>query len=78
MATIQYRELRRRYELDGPDQDRQASVARPWPQGTSSPRISASATWPRGSCPTGTSGSALLDPRNAGGVSLLEAGEAST
>ena len=55
--SIKYRELKRRYELDGAQRPSTICPSR-FARSICGPRISASAIWPRRSCPTGTSGSA--------------------
>lgn len=75
MATIRYRELRRRYELDGPDKTvrhlREALT-----QGHLKPEDFSIRDLAEALVPDGHEWVRLMDPRSSGGVSLLEAGEA--
>ena len=74
MATIQYRELRRRYDLDGPDKTvRHLSEA--LAEGDLRPEDFSLRDLAEGLVPDGHHWVRMLDPRNAGGVSLTEAGE---
>ena len=75
MSTIRYRELRRRYQLDGPDKTvehlREAIT-----QGHLKPEDFSLRDLAEGLVPVGGEWVRTLDPRTAGGVHLLEAGEA--
>ena len=74
MATIKYRELRRRYELDGAEKTvRHLSEA--LEQRHLQPEDFSLRDLAEGLVPDGHGWVRSLDPRNAGGVNLLEAGE---
>jgi hypothetical protein len=75
MATIKYRELRRRYELDGP-QKTVKHLSEALDEGHLRPEDFSLRDLAEALVPDGHEWVRLLDPRNAGGVSLLEAGEA--
>ncbi|MGQ9576482.1 MAG: phage major capsid protein [Thermoguttaceae bacterium] len=74
MATIRYRELRRRYQLDGPDRTvqhlREALAHKQLRPEDFSLRDLA-----EGLVPDGSEWVRMLDPRSAGGVQLVEAEE---
>jgi len=75
VATIRYRELRRRYQLDGPEKTvRHLSEA--LAQGDLKPDDFSIRDLAEGLVPEGHEWVRTMDPRNPGGVSLLEAGEA--
>jgi hypothetical protein len=74
VGTIQYRELRRRYELDGPEKTvRHLSEA--LAQRHLKPEDFSLRDLAEGLVPDGHQWVRALDPRSAGGVSVLEAGE---
>jgi len=75
VATIRYRELRRRYQADGAEKTvrhlREALA-----QGHLKPEDFSIRDLAEGLVPEGHEWVRLMDPRNPGGVNLLEAGEA--
>lgn len=74
MATIKYRELRRRYELDGPEKTvRHLSEA--LAEGQLKPEDFSLRDLAEGLVPDGHQWVRSLDPRNCGSVSVLEAGD---
>ncbi len=75
MSTIRYRELQRRYQLDGPDKTVQ-HLREALTQGHLKPEDFSLRDLAEGLVPDGCEWVRLLDPRSAGGVHLLEAGEA--
>lgn len=75
MATIKYRELRRRYELDGPQQTVK-HLSEALEAGHLKPEDFSLRDLAEALVPDGHEWVRMLDPRNSGGVSLLEAGEA--
>ena len=75
MATIRYREIKRRYQLDGPDKTVQ-HLREALTQGQLKPEDFSLRDLAEGLVPEGCEWVRMLDPRNAGGVHLLEAGEA--
>jgi hypothetical protein len=74
VATIKYRELRRRYELDGP-QSTVKHLSEALGQGHLKPEDFSLRDLAETLVPDGHQWVRMLDPRNSGGVSLLEAGE---
>ncbi len=74
MATIRYRELRRRYELDGPDKTVK-HLFEALGQGELKPEDFSLRDLAEGLVPDGHQWVRMMDPRNAGGVNVLEAGE---
>lgn len=75
MATIKYRELRRRYELDGP-QPTVKHLSEALDQRQLKPEDFSLRDLAEALVPDGHEWVRMLDPRNSGGVSLLEAGDA--
>lgn len=75
MATIKYRELRRRYQLDGPA-GTVKHLSEALGQGHLRPEDFSLRDLAEGLVPDGHEWVRLLDPRSSGGVSVLEAGEA--
>jgi hypothetical protein len=74
VATIKYRELRRRYELDGPEKTVQ-HLSEALAQRHLKPEDFSLRDLAEGLVPDGHRWVRALDPRDAGGVSVLEAGE---
>jgi hypothetical protein len=75
VPTIRYRELKRRYQLDGPDKTVQ-HLREALTQGHLKPEDFSLRDLAEGLVPDGCEWVRMLDPRSAGGVHLLEAGEA--
>jgi len=75
VATIKYRELRRRYELDGP-QPTVKHLCEALREGQLKPEDFSLRDLAEALVPDGHEWVRMLDPRNSGGVSLLEAGDA--
>lgn len=74
MATIRYRELRRQYELDGPEKT-VAHLSEALTEGQLKPEDFSIRDLAEGLVPDGHDWVRSMDPRSAGGVNLLEAGE---
>ncbi len=74
MATIKYRELRRRYELDGADKTVQ-HLSEALAQKQLRPDDFSLRDLAESLVPDGHHWVRMLDPRNSGSVGLLEAGE---
>ena len=74
MRAIKYRELRRRYELDGPQQTVK-HLSEALAQGHLKPEDFSLRDLAEALVPDGREWVSTLDPRSSGGVSLLEAGE---
>ena len=74
MATIKYRELRRRYQLDGPAKTVQ-HLSEALAQRHLRPEDFSLRDLAEGLVPDGAQWVRMLDPRSAGGVHVLEAGE---
>jgi hypothetical protein len=74
VATIKYRELRRRYDLDGPEKT-VAHLSEALAEGHLKPEDFSLRDLAEGLVPDGHQWVRALDPRNAGGVNVLEAGE---
>ena len=74
MATIRYRELRRRYELDGPDKT-VGHLREALDQGDLRPDDFSLRDLAEGLVPDGHQWVRMMDPRNAGGVNILESGD---
>jgi len=74
VATIRYRELRRRYQLDGPDKTVK-HLAEAIGQGQLKPDDFSIRDLAEGLVPDGHEWVRMMDPRNTGGVNLLEASE---
>jgi hypothetical protein len=74
VATIKYRELRRRYELDGAEKTVQ-HLSEALDQGQLKPDDFSLRDLAESLVPNGHDWVRMLDPRNSGGVGLLEAGE---
>lgn len=74
MATIKYRELRRRYELDGAEKTVQ-HLSEALAQGQLKPDDFSIRDLAEGLVPDGHQWVRLMDPRQSGGVNLLEAGD---
>ena len=74
MATIKYRELRRRFELDGPDKTVN-HLTEALASGQLKPIDFSLRDLAEGLIPDGHGWVRTLDPRGSGGVSLLEAGD---
>jgi len=74
VTTIRYRELRRQYEMDGA-QKTVAHLSEALAQGDLRPEDFSLRDLAEGLIPDGHEWVRGLDPRNTGGVSLLEAGE---
>lgn len=72
MGTIRYRELRRRYELDGPDKTVQ-HLSESLSQGQLRPEDFSIRDLAESLVPDGREWVRMMDPRNAGGVHLSEA-----
>jgi len=75
VATIRYRELRRRYQLDGPEKTVQ-HLREALAEGKLRPDDFSLRDLAEGLVPDGSEWVRMMDPRNPGGVHLLEAGEA--
>lgn len=75
MATIRYRELRRRYELDGAERT-VSHLSEALAEGHLKAEDFSLRDLAEGLIPDGHQWVRSLDPRSAGGVSLLESGEA--
>lgn len=75
MTTIKYRELRRRYELDGARQTVK-HLSEAISQGHLKPEDFSLRDLAEALVPEGREWLRLLDPRSSGGVNLVEAGEA--
>jgi hypothetical protein len=75
VATIRYRELRRRYQADGPEKT-VSHLREALTQGDLKPEDFSIRDLAEGLVPDGHEWVRTMDPRNAGGVSLLEVGEA--
>ena len=78
MTAIKYRELKRRYELDGPEKTVAASVARPWPKAQLKPEDFSIRELAEGLVPDGREWVRRWIRAAPAACSLLEAGEAST
>lgn len=74
MATIRYRELRRQYKLDGPDKTVK-HLSEALAEGHLKPEDFSIRDLAEGLVPDGHEWVRNMDPRNAGGVNLMEAGE---
>lgn len=74
MATIRYRELRRRYELDGPEKT-VGHLREALDQGDLKPDDFSLRDLAEGLVPDGHQWVRMMDPRNAGGVNILESGD---
>ncbi len=74
MATIKYRELRRRYELDGPEKTVK-HLSEALSQGQLEPEDFSLRDLAEGLIPDGHQWVRMLDPRSVGSVNILEAGE---
>ncbi|MBN1590944.1 MAG: hypothetical protein JW888_15630 [Pirellulales bacterium] len=74
MATIRYRELRRQYELDGPEKT-VAHLSEALAEGDLKPEDFSLRDLAEGLVPDGHEWVRDMDPRAAGGVSLLESGD---
>ncbi len=74
MAAIKYRELRRRYDLDGPEKTVK-HLSEALAQGHLKPEDFSLRDLAEGVVPDGHEWVRTLDPRTGGGVSVLEAGE---
>ena len=74
MATIKYRELRRRYELDGPEKTVR-HLKESLTEGHLKPEDFSLRDLAEGLVPDGHQWVRMLDPRNAGSVNVLEAGD---
>ena len=74
MATIKYRELRRRYQLDGPAKTVQ-HLSEALAQRHLRPEDFSLRDLAEGLVPDGAQWVRMLDPRSSGGVHVLEAGE---
>ncbi len=74
MKTIKYRELRRRYELDGPDKTVK-HLSEALAEGHLRPEDFSLRDLAESLVPDGHQWVRMLDPRSSGGVSVLEAGE---
>ncbi|NUQ66071.1 MAG: hypothetical protein HUU20_26720 [Pirellulales bacterium] len=74
MRTIKYRELRRRYELDGPEKTVK-HLCEALAEGHLKPEDFSLRDLAEGLVPDGHLWVRMLDPRNSSGVSVLEAGE---
>jgi len=74
VATIRYRELRRQYELDGPEKT-VAHLSEALTEGQLKPEDFSIRDLAEGLVPDGHDWVRSMDPRSAGGVNLLEAGE---
>ncbi|MCG8587518.1 MAG: hypothetical protein MI757_22655, partial [Pirellulales bacterium] len=74
MSSINYRELRRRYELDGPQQTTQ-HLTEALSEGHLQPEDFSIRDLAEGLIPDGHNWVRSLDPRSTGGVNLLEAGD---
>jgi len=74
VATIKYRELRRRYQLDGPAKTVQ-HLSEALAQRHLRPEDFSLRDLAEGLVPDGAEWVRMLDPRNSGGVHVLEAGE---
>jgi hypothetical protein len=75
VATIRYRELRRRYQADGPEKT-VSHLREALTQGDLKAEDFSIRDLAEGLVPDGHDWVRTMDPRNSGGVSLLEAGEA--
>lgn len=75
MSTIRYRELRRRYQLEGAEKTVQ-HLREALAQGELRPEDFSIRDLAEGLVPDGHEWVRMMDPRNPGGVSVLEAGEA--
>jgi hypothetical protein len=75
VATIRYRELRRRYQLDGPEKTVK-HLSEALAQGDLKPDDFSIRDLAEGLVPEGHEWVRAMDPRNPGGVNLMEAGEA--
>ncbi len=75
MATIRYRELRRRYHLDGPEKTVQ-HLREALAEGTLRPEDFSLRDLAEGLVPDGSEWVRMMDPRHSGGVNLLESAEA--
>ena len=74
MATIKYRELRRRYELDGPEKTT-SHLSEALGTGQLRAEDFSLRDLAEGLVPDGHQWVRMLDPRNSGSVSILEAGD---
>ena len=74
MATIKYRELRRRYELDGPEKTT-SHLCEALGAGQLRAEDFSLRDLAEGLVPDGHQWVRMLDPRNSGSVSILEAGD---
>jgi hypothetical protein len=74
VATIKYRELRRRYELDGPEKTVR-HLGESLSEGHLKPEDFSLRDLAEGLVPDGHQWVRMLDPRNAGSVNVLEAGD---
>jgi len=74
VATIKYRELRRRYELDGPEKTVK-HLSEALSQGQLEPEDFSLRDLAEGLIPDGHQWVRMLDPRSVGSVNILEAGE---
>ena len=74
MSAIKYPELRRRYELDGPQQTVK-HLSEAMAQGHLKPEDFSLRDLAESLVPEGHEWVRLMDPRSAGGVNVLEAGE---
>jgi hypothetical protein len=74
VATIKYRELRRRYELDGPEKTT-SHLSEALGAGQLKAEDFSLRDLAEGLVPDGHQWVRMLDPRNSGSVSILEAGE---
>ena len=74
MATIKYRELRRRYELDGPEKTT-SHLCEALDTGQLRAEDFSLRDLAEGLVPDGHQWVRMLDPRNSGSVSILEAGD---
>jgi hypothetical protein len=75
VATIRYRELRRRYQADGPEKT-VSHLREALTQGDLKPEDFSIRDLAEGLVPDGHDWVRTMDPRHSGGVNLLEAGEA--
>jgi len=74
VATIRYRELRRRHKLDGPEKTVK-HLSEALSQGHLKPEDFSIRDLAEGLVPDGHQWVRMMDPRNAGGVNVIEAGE---
>ena len=74
MATIKYRELRRRYELDGPNETVK-HLSEALDKGQLKPEDFSLRDLAEGLVPDGHQWVRMLDPRNGGTVNVMEAGD---